>query len=91
MSAAYKKHTHREHILELPDTYVGSVQNCSELMYVVEEETFTQKAIAEFNPGFYKLFDFNKSISLCIDRQKHLFVFQSYTKKKKDMFDNKKI
>ena len=57
MAAGYKKHTHREHILELPDTYVGSVQNCSELMYVVDGETFTQKAIAEFNPGFYKLFD----------------------------------
>jgi len=57
MASGYKKHTHREHILELPDTYVGSVQNCSELMYVVEEETFMQKAIAEFNPGFYKLFD----------------------------------
>ena len=57
MASSYKKHTHREHILELPDTYVGSVQNCSELMYVVEDEVFTQKAIAEFNPGFYKLFD----------------------------------
>jgi DNA topoisomerase-2 len=57
MTSTYKKHTHREHILELPDTYVGSVQNCSELMYVVDGETFTQKAVAEFNPGFYKLFD----------------------------------
>ena len=56
-AAAYKKHTHREHILELPDTYIGSTQNCSELMYVVENEVFTQKAVSDFNPGLYKLFD----------------------------------
>jgi hypothetical protein len=26
MSEVYKKHTHREHILEIPDTYIGSVE-----------------------------------------------------------------
>ena len=55
--SSYKKHTHREHILSLPDTYVGSIENCSEEMYVVEGETFQLKTIKNFNPGFYKLFD----------------------------------
>ena len=56
MAEAYKKHTHREHILSLPDTYVGSIETSHEDMYVVENEAFVQKTLA-FNPGFYKLFD----------------------------------
>ena len=55
--SAYKKHTHREHILSLPDTYVGSIETCAEEMYVVEGEAFALKTIKQFNPGFYKLFD----------------------------------
>jgi len=57
MAEAYKKHTHREHILSLPDTYVGSIETTSETMYVVEEEKFIEKHLSSFNPGFYKLFD----------------------------------
>ncbi len=56
MAEAYKKHTHREHILSLPDTYVGSIETSTEEMYVVEDEKFIQKNLS-FNPGFYKLFD----------------------------------
>ena len=26
----YKKHTHREHIYELPDTYIGSIETIKE-------------------------------------------------------------
>ena len=57
MAESYKKHTHREHILSLPDTYVGSIETTSEIMYVVEGETFKEKMLVGFNPGFYKLFD----------------------------------
>ena len=53
----YRKHTHREHILELPDTYIGSIENCSEELFVVDNESFKEKSIKTFNPGFYKLFD----------------------------------
>ncbi len=53
----YRKHTHREHILELPDTYIGSIENCSEELFVVDNEKFKEKTINPFNPGFYKLFD----------------------------------
>jgi DNA topoisomerase-2 len=53
----YKKHTHREHILSLPDTYIGSVETTKEDMFVVEGEKFTHKTVSTFNPGFYKLFD----------------------------------
>jgi DNA topoisomerase-2 len=54
--AGYKKHTHREHILSLPDTYVGSIETSTEEMYVVENEKFVLRSLS-FNPGFYKLFD----------------------------------
>lgn len=52
----YKKHTHREHIYNLPDTYIGSIENSMEDHYVLEDESFTQKSLM-FNPGFYKLID----------------------------------
>ena len=53
----YRKHTHREHILSLPDTYIGSIENCVEELFVVQDESFEEKSINPFNPGFYKLFD----------------------------------
>ena len=56
LSQTYRKHTHREHILSLPDTYIGSIENSNEEHYVVEGETFTAKTL-DFNPGFYKLID----------------------------------
>lgn len=56
-ASKYKKLSHREHILELPDTYVGSVETHEEWRWVLSEEgRFAHKKIA-FNPGFYKLFD----------------------------------
>jgi DNA topoisomerase-2 len=57
LSKQYRKHTHREHILSLPDTYIGSVENSAEDFYVVKDESFELKTVNPFNPGFYKLFD----------------------------------
>lgn len=54
----YKKHTHREHILELPDTYIGSVETTEEFRWIYDEST--NKMIhrrLKFNPGLYKIFD----------------------------------
>jgi len=56
LSQTYRKHTHREHILSLPDTYIGSIENSSEEHYIVEDEKFVSKNLS-FNPGFYKLID----------------------------------
>ena len=53
---AYKQFSHREHILELPDTYVGSVETHEEWRWVLDGEKMVHRKIA-FNPGFYKLFD----------------------------------
>lgn len=60
MSSAdkYKKHTHREHILELPDTYIGSVETHEERRWVFNAESGKMgHTKVQFNPGFYKLFD----------------------------------
>ena len=56
LSKQYRKHTHREHILSLPDTYIGSIENADEDLYIVDGESFKMETIP-FNPGFYKLFD----------------------------------
>jgi DNA topoisomerase-2 len=56
LSKTYRKHTHREHILSLPDTYVGSIENSTEEHYVVEADKFILKTL-NFNSGFYKLID----------------------------------
>jgi DNA topoisomerase-2 len=57
-ASAYKKHTHREHILELPDTYIGSTDTHPESRWVFDDASskMVHRSVA-FNPGFYKLFD----------------------------------
>ena len=58
MTDQYKKHTHREHILELPDTYIGSTETVDETRWVYDESS--KKMVhrtLRFNPGLYKIFD----------------------------------
>jgi DNA topoisomerase-2 len=58
MADQYKKHTHREHILELPDTYVGSTETHEETRWIYDASSgkMAHRKVA-FNPGFYKIFD----------------------------------
>ena len=54
----YQRKTQLEHILIRPDTYIGSVEETTESMYVFDDE---KKAILKrqvtFVPGLYKIFD----------------------------------
>ena len=54
----YQKKTDREHILDNPDMYIGSIEKVNNSMFVYDE---TNKKINEKNisyiPGLYKLFD----------------------------------
>jgi DNA topoisomerase-2 len=53
----YRKHTHREHILSLPDTYIGSIETATETVWLHDADgNFKAETIA-VNPGFYKLVD----------------------------------
>jgi DNA topoisomerase II len=57
LAKAYKKQTHREHILSLPDTYIGSVETAQEEVWLPDASgTFARETIA-VNPGFFKLVD----------------------------------
>ncbi len=56
ISQAYQKKTHREHILSLPDTYIGSIHTTEEETFIRDGESFTQ-ATLNINPGLYKLVD----------------------------------
>ena len=54
----YQKKTDKEHVLDNPDTYIGSIEQISSNMYIYDE---VNKKIVEKNinfiPGLYKLFD----------------------------------
>jgi len=54
----YKKHELRDHIYEIPDTYIGSVNLTQLKTYVYDDETkgMVEKDI-EYVPGLYKLYD----------------------------------
>ena len=54
----YKKHTHREHVLELPDTYIGSIETSDEARWVYDQSSSKIiHRVVKFNPGLYKTFD----------------------------------
>ena len=54
----YQRKTQLEHILLRPDTYVGSVEESTEPMYVFDEERHViHKKPATFVPALYKIFD----------------------------------
>ena len=57
-ASQYKKHTHREHILELPDTYIGSVETSTESRWVwnTTKQGMEWRTV-RFCPGFLKIFD----------------------------------
>jgi DNA topoisomerase-2 len=58
VSRKYQKHTHHQHILELPDTYVGSTKTNEETRWVYDSTS--GKMVwrkLQFNPGLYKIFD----------------------------------
>ena len=54
----YQKKTDKQHILDNPDTYIGSIENVDTISYIFNEKTqkVEQKNI-DIVPGLYKLFD----------------------------------
>jgi len=57
LAKAYKKQTHREHILSLPDTYIGSVETAEEEVWLADATGTFQRERIQVNPGFFKLID----------------------------------
>ena len=54
----YQKKTQKEHILDLPDTYIGSIEPKTEKLWIWDDNTNTiiKKEIT-WIPGLYKIFD----------------------------------
>ncbi len=57
ISQQYQKKTDKEHILDNPDTYIGSIENVEQDMYVYENESTFKEINMNYNPGLFKLFD----------------------------------
>ena len=54
----WEKFTHEEHVLKLPDTYIGSVEKTTEELWVYDEkEDRMVKKLVTYIPGQYKIFD----------------------------------
>jgi len=58
LAKQYQRKTDKQHILDNPDTYIGSIENVDADMWIFDDETnrIVQKTI-EYIPGLYKLFD----------------------------------
>ena len=58
LALQYQQKTDKQHILDNPDTYIGSVENVDAQMWVYDNATnqIVQREI-EYIPGLYKLFD----------------------------------
>ena len=58
LAQQYQQKTDKQHILDNPDTYIGSVENVDADMWVYNDETNRiDLRTIEYIPGLYKLFD----------------------------------
>lgn len=69
MEQVYQKKTQREHVYDLPDTYIGSIISNTGPMWVYsdESETIELREIT-YNPGLFKIYD--EPISNTYDQHK---------------------
>ena len=52
----YQKKSDKEHVLDNPDTYVGSIENVVSEQYIYKNDKIVSEEI-DFNPALFKLFD----------------------------------
>ena len=60
LGKTYQKKTDRQHILDAPDTYIGSVEETEYDTFVLETDNGETKIVKKninIIPGLYKLFD----------------------------------
>ena len=58
LAEQYQQKTDKQHILDNPDTYIGSVENVDANLWVYNEQTKRiELREIEYIPGLYKLFD----------------------------------
>lgn len=74
LSAKYQQKTDKQHILDNPDTYIGSVENVDANLWIYQDDKIIEKNI-HYIPGLFKLFD--EGIVNCRD---HVIRMQQYVK-----------
>ena len=57
LSQQYQRKTDKQHILDNPDTYIGSVENVDANMWICDNNNRIVLKQIEYIPGLYKLFD----------------------------------
>ena len=57
LAKQYQKKTDKEHILDNPDTYTGSMEQVSTELHVLESDSKVVSKEIHYIPGLYKLFD----------------------------------
>ncbi len=58
LSIQYQQKTDKQHILDNPDTYIGSVETVDANMWIHDDtSSMIDYKSMEYNPGLYKLFD----------------------------------
>jgi DNA topoisomerase II len=80
LAKQYQQKTDKQHILDNPDTYIGSVENVDASMWVYDDNT--NKIVLreiEYIPGLYKLFD--EGIVNCRDHVVRMIQSPSIEKK----------
>lgn len=55
-SKKYTKLNQRDHIIQRPDTYIGSISNERKILYVAQDFKIKYNEV-DFNPGFYTCFN----------------------------------
>jgi len=64
LESQYQKLSDLEHILEKPDTYIGSVENATDSVYICKDGKFVYESI-DYTPALFKMFD--EGIVNCAD------------------------
>uniref|UniRef100_A0A6C0E2F1 DNA topoisomerase (ATP-hydrolyzing) n=1 Tax=viral metagenome TaxID=1070528 RepID=A0A6C0E2F1_9ZZZZ len=57
LASKYQQKTDKQHILDNPDTYIGSVENVDANMWILNEENKVIEKNITYIPGLFKLFD----------------------------------
>lgn len=82
----YQKKSHREHILDLPDTYIGSIKEISEKLFLLNNEGEMELRVCTFVPGLYKIID-----EILVNSMDHSIRESSVTKIKVNINDDGQI
>ena len=57
LSKHYQRKTDREHVLDNPDTYIGSIEKVDSIQNIMTDENNIEEKEILYIPGLYKLFD----------------------------------